>query len=383
MGNFNKGKMSSNTLSIALFSPNQNPYSETFVQAHKNYLKGNVLYYYGKGSDIRLENHSNLSSKLKINVLKVVKNLSKQSSTFVEEKLIVKSLKKHKIDVVLIEYGTHANYLLPIIKKSGLPMVVHFHGYDASVYGLISANDNYKDLFTYASKVIVVSTTMQNKLLELGCPKDKLCFNANAAQPDFLKIQPTFKSKQFVFIGRFKEKKAPYYTVLAFKQVLCKHPDATLLMVGSGVLKEVCVNLVNYFGIGNSVKFLGVISPSDFIKILENSFSLVQHSITATDGDMEGMPISVLEASSAGLPVISTYHAGISDVVLHEETGLLCKEHDVDTMSNNMLILLNDFEYAKKLGDAGKQRIKKNFSFERHIEGIQGVLEEASKKHLS
>jgi len=368
--------MKSKKINIALFSPNQNPYSETFVQAHKNYLKGNVFFYYGKGVSIKLEKHASLASEARIIALKTFKKLAKKSNTFVEEEIVSKSLKNNNIDVVLVEYGTHANAILPIIKKSGLPMVVIFHGYDINIHRIVKENDNYSKLFAYASKIIAVSNTIKSKLLSLGCTQEKLVYHANAAQPEFLNITPTFKLKQFVFIGRFTEKKAPYYSILAFKKVLKKHPDAVLVMAGDGVLKEVCENLVSYYGIENNVKFLGVISPENFVKILEVSLAYVQHSITAGNGDMEGMPISVLEASSAGLPVISTYHAGIKDVIAHQETGLLCSEHDVDAMSNNMNILLDNLEYAKELGAAGKTRIKEHFSFEKHIKGIQNILEE-------
>ena len=89
---------------------------------------------------------------------------------------------------------------------------------------------------------------------------------------------------------------------------------------------------------------------------------------------MEGTPVSILEASIAGLPIISTYHGGIPDVVLHEQTGLLCKEHDVNTMSTHMLQLLDDVAYAKQLGAAGKQHIKENFSLDRHIDVLNNTL---------
>lgn len=360
---------------IALFSPNQNPYSETFIQAHKNYLKDEVFYYYGRGPYIKLENHPQIGSRLLVNFLKVVRAFGKRSDTFVEEQLISKSLKKNKIDVVLIEYGHHANHLLPVIKKSALPMIVHFHGYDASVKELIKKQQGYTDLFKYASKIIAVSRDMEQKLLDLGCPKEKLCYNANAAQPKFSDIVPTFAKKQFISIGRFKGKKAPYYTILAFMEVVKKHPDATLIMAGNGVLHEVCENLINYFALENNVKLIGVISPEECCRLMESSLGYVQHSITTKDGDMEGMPISILEASAAGLPVIATFHAGIKDVVLHEETGLLCDEHDVKTMGMQMMRLLDDVEFSRKLGVAGKARIKSSFNFEKHISGIQRLLE--------
>ncbi len=310
-----------------------------------------------------------------VTFLKIIRVYGNKSETFVEEQLISKSLKKNKIDVVLIEYGNHANYLLPILKKSGLPMVVHFHGYDASVKKIIEAQKGYTALFKYASKIIVVSHDMKQKLLNLGCPIDKLCYNANAAQPKFLDIVPTFNSKQFLSIGRFTGKKAPYYTILAFKEVLQKYPEAKLIMAGDGGLHEVCENLINYFGLKNQVKLLGIISPEECYKLMETSFAYVQHSITAKSGDMEGMPISILEASAAGLPVVSTFHAGIKDVIIHGETGLLSDEHDVKTMGMHLVRLLDDPNLSQALGTTGKARITSSFSFNKHISGIQSILE--------
>jgi len=364
-------------LNIALFSPNKDPYSETFIQAHKNNLKGNVFYYYGQGEYIALENHTTIANKTYVYYLKLIKNIFKKGSSFVREQIVAKSLKKHNIDVVLVEYGIHAYHILPIIKKAKLPLVVHFHGYDATVREIVKNNNHYKDVFAYASKVIAVSKAMKKQLQDMGCPKDKLVYNANAAQSKFFEIEPGFNSKQLISVGRFTNKKAPYYTILAFKDALIKHPDAKLLMCGDGVLIEVCKNLVRQFKLEKQVEFLGVISPEQLATLLKESVGYIQHSITAANGDTEGMPISVLEASASGLPVISTFHAGISDVVEHNVTGLLCDEHDVSTMTQNIVNILDNMNYAKKLGHAGKERIKLYFSFEKHIDGIQSLLEES------
>lgn len=367
-------------LNIALFSPNKNPYSETFIQAHKNNLKGNVYFYYGIGEDISLENHPSLSSKLKKYFLKAIKIIFKKNHSFVLVKLLSKSLKKQNIDVVLVEYGIHANHILPAIIKVNLPLVVHFHGFDATVKNIIKENKNYKEVFKYASKIIVVSKVMKQQLLDIGCPMGKLVYNANAAQSKFFTIEPNFNSKQFISVGRFNNKKAPYYTILSFKEALKKHSDAKLLLCGDGLLFEVCKNLVRHYQLEKNIKFLGVVSPEKLSELLENSLGYVQHSITAENGDTEGMPISILEASASGIPVISTFHAGISDVVKDGVSGLLCKEHDVHKMGQNIIKILDDVDYAKKLGQAGKERIKSQFSFEKHINGIQQLLETSVKE---
>lgn len=366
-------------MNIAIFTPGQNPYSETFIQAHKRYLKDQVFYYYGGKGHIRLEGADSLVSKAKHWQYRINRKLHRYPYSYINEQAVLASLKTQTIDVILVEYGTHAFNLQNLLQASGLPVVVHFHGYDASVTETIKKCNAYKEVFKLASKVMAVSISMEQKLLELGCPREKLIYNVYGPQPKFETVNPTFAKKQFIGIGRFTDKKAPYYTIMAFKDVALKHSEARLLLAGDGVLMNVCRNLVKQYGLEKQVQFLGVITPEVYRDLLSESLAFVQHSITATNGDMEGTPLAVLEASVAGLPVIATRHAGIPDVIIHGKTGLLCEEHDVETMSENMLKLLDDIDFAKQLGLAGKAHLKSHYTMECHIRVLQEVLEQASK----
>ena len=74
---------------------------------------------------------------------------------------------------------------------------------------------------------------------------------------------------------------------------------------------------LQYYKLEQNVRFLGVITAEDFRELLSESLAFVQHSVTALNGDMEGTPLTVMEASSTGLPVVATLHAGIPDVIEH------------------------------------------------------------------
>ena len=106
--------------------------------------------------------------------------------------------------------------------------------------------------------------------------------------------------------------------------------------------------------------------------------AFVQHSITAENGDSEGTPLSVLEAGAAGLPVISTNHAGIPDIVINGKTGFLSEEHDIHEMGDNMLRLLKDKNLARSLGKCGKENISKNFTLKKHIDKLNELIERAA-----
>lgn len=369
-------------MNIAIFTPNQNPYSETFIQAHKQYLKDKVFYYYGSGSQVQLEGDDNFRSSSKMLQLKLKRKFLRKPFSFINEQLILKSLKNNNIDVVLVEYGTLAQQLMAVLKKAGLPVVVHFHGYDASVNSVIEKSNKYKEVSENATKIIAVSQVMVERLKTLGCPEHKIVYNVYGPQPEFQEVTPTFAKKQLIAIGRFTDKKAPYYTLMAFAQIAKNHPEATLIMAGDGALLNTCQNLAKQLQIENQVSFPGVITAEAYQELLRESLAFVQHSITAANGDMEGTPLAVLEASAAGLPVISTKHAGIPDVIIDGTTGLLCDEHDVAAMAHHMDILLSDVEMAKNLGAAGKKRIKEHFSLDRHIDVLQKVLETSVKFYL-
>jgi len=361
-------------LNVAILSTSQNAYSETFIQAHKNLLNGNVKYYYGSLTNQFLEGKGAVSEGVRHYFYKGIEKFNKKVR-FTEKKALLRSWKKNKIDVILAEYGTTAALYLDIIEASGLPLVIHFHGFDASVHKTLEEfKDQYKRMFKYASYVIAVSNVMYDKLLSLGCHEEKLIKNTYGPNDMFFEVKPGFSKQQFIAIGRFTDKKAPYYTIFAFNKALEKFPEAKLIMAGNGHLLNSCINLVNYLNIKDSVEFVGVIKPEEFVRYLEESLAFVQHSITAESGDMEGTPLSILESSAASLPVISTLHAGIPDVIINGKSGILIEEHDVRGMGEAMIRILSDVKLAREMGAIGRKNILSNFPMTKHIATINELL---------
>lgn len=361
-------------MNIALFSPNQKAYSETFIEAHKNGLKGKVFYYYGSRQNIRLEN---TARKNNANLIQKAWGKISGKPAFNVQEWVQNSLEANNIDVALVEYGNHAHHLLPIFKKNNIPLVVHFHGYDAVRKDIVKGCDNYREVFQRANKVIAVSKKMKQSLEEMGCSKEKLVHTACGANPAFEKITPDYAKKQLLSVGRFVDKKAPYYTLLAFSKILQAHPDAQLIMAGTGPLWDTCINLSKYLNIQENVTFLGVVSPEKIRELLKETQVFVQHSITTSNGDQEGTPVGVMEASLAGVPVVATHHAGIPDVIVDGETGYLVQEHDVDLMAQRIDTLLSDVSLSKKMGEAGKKLTSQNFTLEHHLDAVNRTLKEA------
>ncbi|MGM0932663.1 MAG: glycosyltransferase family 4 protein [Bacteroidota bacterium] len=361
-------------MNIALLSPNQNAYSETFIQAHKHRLRGNVFYYFGGRLPSHMEGRGLLKNTRWERILNIIKEKFYLNKFSLKEAAFVRSLKYNKIDLVFAEYGFTGQKVHHLCRELNLPLIVHFHGYDASRKEEIVNNNQYKELFDYATFVIAVSKKMFSVLLKLGCPEEKIIYNVYGPQEEFFKVKPHFTKPQFISIGRLIDKKAPHYLILSFLKVVKEFPEAKLLIGANGPLLSVCKQLVDYWGVNSNIEFVGVITPEEFRSYLRESLAFVQHSITAENGDAEGTPVSILEAGAAGLPVISTYHAGIPEVITPGENGLLVEEHDVNGMAERMITLLKDFSYAKELGEKGRENVQKNFTLEKHIETLNDLI---------
>jgi colanic acid/amylovoran biosynthesis glycosyltransferase len=112
--------------------------------------------------------------------------------------------------------------------------------------------------------------------------------------------------------------------------------DAKLIFIGEGRnLPEVQL-LVQELNITDKVEFTGKLPQEKIIQYLDKATVFVHHSITAPNGDMEGIPNAVIEAMAMELPILSTFHSGIPEAVSHKDNGLLCREGDIETLAEQM-----------------------------------------------
>jgi len=363
-------------LHIVIFSPLKDAVSETFIKAHIERLPLSVT--------PRYESHWRLRDDSGRRIWPVgrwfgavAQRLTPKLNTGAFNFFLARHLRSVGADAVLAEYGTTGAFLVEGCKKARIPLFIYFHGYDASIRTVLDSNLNgYIKMFDYASGIVAVSDSMKNRLLSLGAPAERLHLNAYGVDPDqFAGGNPATKGPVFLGVGRFVEKKAPYLTVLAFSKVVRIVPDARLIMVGDGPLLGPCKRLAAALGVGSTIEFLGVQGSSRVSELLRNSRAFVQHSLEADDGDCEGTPVAVIEAQMTGLPVISTRHAGIPDVVIDGETGFIVDEGDADGMSARMSQLACDPELAGRMGQAARKRAEAHYTLDRHLNQLAEMIE--------
>ena len=290
------------------------------------------------------------------------------------------AFRRTQADVVLAEYGTHGIKVLKACRQAGVPLVVHFHGSDASKHKILNRYAaDYRRMFAQAAAVIAVSRAMERQLVSLGCPSEKLIYIPCGVDcGTFLGATPLTAPPQFLAVGRMVEKKGPKQTIIAFASVLKQFPDARLRMIGDGELLGPCRDLAASLAIDHAVVFLGSQPHEAVRQEMQQARALVQHSITAADGDSEGTPVSILEAGAAGLPVVSTRHAGIPDVVVEGKTGLLVDEDRTDEMAQHILALAENPGFADELGRNAAIHIRRTYTMSHSIRRLARVLEAAA-----
>src|SRR5579862_1372750 len=293
----------------------------------------------------------------------------------------IKAFRRTGCDAVLVEFGNVAIQAMDACRRLRLPLIVHFHGFDVHSRSMLERyGTRYAELFDQAAALVVVSRTMEEALIALGAPTDKTHYVPNGVDPtQFAGASPAESPPTFVSVGRFVEKKAPQLTIAAFASVWRTHAEARLRMIGDGKLLGACRDLVSGLGLDGAVDFLGTQPHAVVADELRTARAFVQHSLVAFDGDSEGMPVSILEASAAGLPVVSTRHAGITEIVADGETGFLVEEHDVSAMARHMERLVTDPTLAAALGERGKRRIADQFSMEASIARLSEVILSAAR----
>lgn len=362
---------------VCVVAPHLDQYSETFIQAHARELPAQVRRLYGGHLPTRVENGGRLLHVGERALAALVGRGRPEATRKIRERALERYLQRCGAAAVLAEYGPTGVRVLPACRRAGVPLVVHFHGADAyKERWLREYGPLYPSIWRGAGAVIATSREMEARLLGFGAPRERLFYNPCGADTSlFCDANPRSAPPTFLAVGRFVDKKAPYLTLQAFQRLLARCPAAHLTMVGDGPLWERCRALAGALRMAGSVEFTGALSPSAVAGRMRHARGFVQHSIHAPDGDAEGTPVSVLEAGAAGLPVVSTRHAGIGDVVVHGRTGFLTAEGDVDGMAQYWVRLANDPALAAEMGRAAQHHVRARFSLRMSIATLWHIID--------
>jgi len=269
-------------------------------------------------------------------------------------------------DIIHSQFGTLGLFAVSLnqILAGKCKLVTSIRGYDVTVF-LKEHPGIYHELFREGDLFLPVCEFLKERLLQEGCEGKKIVVHYSGI--DCSKFEYIQRQRvpgepiKVLTIARLIEKKGVSFAIEAMAHLLSKGEKIEYRIVGDGMLRENLQRLIEGVGIERHVKLLGWKTHEEVKSLLEESHVLVAPSLTSEIGDQEGIPNAIKEAMASGLPVISTLHSGIPELVSDGESGLLVPEKDAASLAEALAYLISHPEICKKMGQAGRRQVEQKF----------------------
>jgi colanic acid/amylovoran biosynthesis glycosyltransferase len=282
-------------------------------------------------------------------------------------------------------FGLSGLEILPFAMKHGLPLLVTFHGYDASARlrkkGYCA---QLRDLFRYA-ECIAVSRDMAQRLKSIGADDRRLHVHYIGVPLDVFEYREreSLREKsssrrriELLQVSSFVEKKGHEYTLSAYRRLLKDYPECRLTLGGDGPLRahieSVSADLVQQ----GKVRFLGRLSEAAVAEAMGQADVFVHHSVTTSHGDREGLPTVLGEAMASGLIVVSTYHSGIPELVDNGVNGYLAQERDVADYADT---LKRSLASGSEMNRAARTKVEACFNMQRQNRALARIYAKVAR----
>ena len=277
-------------------------------------------------------------------------------------------------------FGRGGALALPIARALGLPLVVQYHGGDATKdkhyrRGLLPTiyQQRLAALQREAALIICVSDFIRDRLLARGFPPEKLLVHRYGVEMDGLDDAPRPATAQpyLLFAGRFVEKKGIPTLIEAMRRLEREGRDVQLKLVGdgpiAGELKRQAHDL-------RSIEFPGWVPNAELRRMMAGALAVCVPSVEAASGDAEGLPNVVLEAMAAGAPIVATHHAGIGEAIEDGRSGLLVPSGDADALTAALRRLVEAPDVAREMGAEARRVALDRFDARTQSRRLEGIL---------
>lgn len=348
---------------------------ETFILAKERAEEGRFPF-----SDVELLPMRSRTNFVRRYWLKHVKGLASLHYRG-EVRDLLKVLDRRRVDLMHIYFGHTAVHLLPFIESWNKPCLVSFHGAD------VMPREEHPEyigqlerLLKTVPLVLARSHSLIERLQALGCPKEKIRLNRTGIPLDEFPFQersvPADGAWRFVQACRLIPKKGLATTLKAFAAFRTKHPKAHLVIAGEGPMQQELEKLAGELQLGNAVEMPGFLGQCELNDLYRKSHVFVHPSRITSDSNQEGIPNSMLEAMSTGLPVLATWHGGIPEAVEDGRTGLLVKEGDDQALAVNMERLAQDPGLWQAMGKAASSSVAGEFEQDAQVARLEDCYQE-------
>ena len=288
--------------------------------------------------------------------------------------------------IVHAHFGTRGWESMTMKRWLKVPLVTSFYGYDAWLLPKSQPvwRERYHELFAEGDVFLVEGPAMATRLVELGCPKEKISIQRIGVNLDSL----PFEAKQFsgdlkiVMVGRFVEKKGFIDGLRACAVARSRGVGLSVTIVGDSYaddpvgkqIKRELEEIANRPELAGAVHFAGFLPLDQTRNVLRTHNVLVCPSRHAANGDAEGgSPVALTEAMALGLLCIGTRHCDIPEIILDNQTGYLCEEGNFTAIADILTALGKDSNRLALLTRAGRKHVEEKFSLLIQLNGLHAV----------
>lgn len=295
-------------------------------------------------------------------------------------------LPKQPYDIIHCHFGPNGikGAMLRDIGVFQGKLITTFHGYDVNRCHYPA--DYYNLLFHKGDLYTVNTTFTQNKAIALGCPAEKIIklpVGVNVLEYQFRQRVLHFNEPiKIITVARLVEKKGIEYSIRATAKVAENHPNLLYRIIGDGPRRESLDKLIEELGLVDKVQLLGWKTQDEVRKLYADSHIFVLSSVTTSSGDQEGQGLVLQEAQAMGLPVLSTFHNGISDGVLDGKSGFLVSERDVDALAKKLSYLIEHPEVWTEMGQAGHAFVAEHYDINKLNDQLVVIYQQLLKFNM-
>jgi colanic acid/amylovoran biosynthesis glycosyltransferase len=313
---------------------------------------------------------------------RLVARISGASAEARAQSALADAFRKANVAVVHAHFGPDGALALDATKQAGLPLIVTFHGYDASMSfeelskswsGGARLVDRWDELMESAAAIITVSEFLRNELLARGARAEKLHVIPCGVDTASLSWSPPPPDGGIIFVGRLVEKKGCGDLIEAVAG-MARNPG--LRIIGDGPLRQDLEEQAERLGV--SVEFMGVRDSNEVKAAMQASSIVAMPSRRASNGDAEGLPVVSLEASALGRPVVGYSHSGLVESVVNAETGILLEEGDVEGLTASLEAILGSPDVLQRLARNARVHVERRFDIRTCLAQVEEIYSRVS-----
>lgn len=293
--------------------------------------------------------------------------------------------KKNKIKLIHARFGNTGVRLIGVKQQLRIPMITSFHGFDLPTKRNRRKSYHRKlpVLFRVGNKFTVPSRHMKQQLVRWGCPRHKIeIMYSGIDLKKFSYKQRDHKTAQLtiITIGRLHKKKGHRYLLHAFKKIHDQYPSIRLVIVGEGRERKKIKRLISSLKLNKYVQLKGLVAHSQLTELLYRADIFCLPSITTKDGNQEGIPNAIKEAMATGLPIVSTHHGGIPELVTDGLEGLLVPEKTVNELVEKFKYLIENPTIRQEMGEKGRKKVESNFDSSKQVRKLESIYSNLIRK---